>query len=81
MKTTVDISDALMSAAKRLAAQEGTTLRALIEEGLREVLARRERSAEFRLRDAGFKGTGLQEGLAEDDWQPIRELSYEGHGG
>lgn len=81
VKTTVDISDELLSAAKRLAANEGSTLRALIEDGLREVLARRERSAGFRLRDASFAGKGLQQGLAEDDWQRIREISYEGRGG
>ena len=38
MKTTVDIADSLFEAARRAAARERTTLRALIEEGLYEPL-------------------------------------------
>ena len=33
MKTTVDIADSLLAAARRLAGKERTTVRALIEEG------------------------------------------------
>jgi hypothetical protein len=35
MKTTVEIPDALAKAAREAASREGTTMRALIEEGLR----------------------------------------------
>lgn len=35
MKTTVEIDDRLLQRAKRYAAQEGTTLRAIIEDALR----------------------------------------------
>jgi hypothetical protein len=35
MKTTVEISDGLLDEARRLAAREATTVRALIEAGLR----------------------------------------------
>ena len=41
MKTTVDIADALLTEAKAQAQKEGSTLRALMEEGLRDVLRRR----------------------------------------
>lgn len=39
MKTTIDLSEALFNSAKALAQQNQTTLRALVEEGLRRVLA------------------------------------------
>lgn len=38
MKTTVDLDPELLKAAKRCAIDEGTTLRALVEDGLRERL-------------------------------------------
>jgi hypothetical protein len=37
MRTTVEIFDALMRFARETAAREGTTVRALVEEGLRKV--------------------------------------------
>jgi hypothetical protein len=36
VKTTIDIEDDLLKAAKKQAIDEGTTLKALVEEGLRE---------------------------------------------
>lgn len=39
MKTTVDIPDALAEEARKLASREGTTLKVLIEQGLRKVIA------------------------------------------
>jgi hypothetical protein len=77
MKTTIDISDALGEAAKRAAEREGTTLRALVEEGLRLVLHDRDRKR-FTLREASYKGRGLNPALADAGWERIRELSYEG---
>jgi hypothetical protein len=41
MRTTVRLSDSLMTQAKREAARRGTTLTALIEQGLRMAIARR----------------------------------------
>jgi hypothetical protein len=81
MKTTVEIPDSLLAEARRLAAREGTTVRALIEQGLRQVLAERKRSGGFRVRKATFKGTGLQSGVAGASWERIREMAYEGRGG
>jgi hypothetical protein len=80
-KTTLDISDPLLRDAKKLAAAEGTTLRALVEQGLRNVVAERRRRAQpFRLRKASVAGQGLNPEL-DGDWQRIRDLSYEGRGG
>jgi Bacterial antitoxin of type II TA system, VapB len=81
MKTTVEISDALLEEAKKLAARQGTTVRALIEEGLRRVVAERRRPGAFRLRKATFKGNGLQPQAAGAPWERIRDLAYEGRGG
>jgi hypothetical protein len=81
MKTTVEIPESLLEEAKRLAAREGTTLRALIEEGLRRILAERKRTGAFRLRKATFKGDGLQPAVAGSSWDRLREMAYEGRGG
>ena len=81
MKTTIEIADALLKEAKRVAAKEGTTVRALIEQGLRRALAERKRRGGFRPRRATFKGRGLQPGVKELSWERVRELAYEGRGG
>lgn len=81
MKTTVEIADALLDEAKRVASKEGTTVRALIEQGLRRALAERRRGGRFRLRRASFRGKGLQPGGSELTWARMRELVYEGRGG
>ncbi|MCM3877184.1 MAG: hypothetical protein NEA02_12290, partial [Thermoanaerobaculia bacterium] len=81
MKTTVEISDPLMREARAAAVREGRTLRSLLEEGLREVLAGRRRKGRFRLRDGSFKGKGVQPGVDLSNWDQIRSLIYEGRGG
>ncbi|MDQ3893428.1 MAG: DUF2191 domain-containing protein [Actinomycetota bacterium] len=80
MKTTIEISGPLLSAAKQLAAAKGTTLRALVEAGLRHVIDEHERGTTFRLRDASFEGRGLQPSFRDADWHEVREASYEGRG-
>lgn len=81
MKTTIEIPDTLLTDAKRLAARDQTTLRALVEEGLRQVVQERQRTSPFRLRQASFRGKGLQPEIHEGDWVTIRALAYEGRGG
>lgn len=81
MKTTVEISDALLAEARELAAREGKTLRALIEQGVRHVLHEHKRAKKFRLRDGSFKGEGFQSDFAEADWDSIRDAIYKGRGG
>lgn len=82
MKTTIDIADSLLQQAKRLAAAEGTTVRELVEVGLRNVLQQRQsRSVPFKLRRASFKGKGLQPAMQEVHWDDIRERAYAGRGG
>lgn len=81
MKTTVDLPDDLLERAKAMAASQGTTLKSLIEEGLRWVISRRRRKGEhFTLRDAGVSGQGVGKELTEGDWGTIQELIYRGRG-
>jgi putative antitoxin of VapBC-like toxin-antitoxin system len=80
MKTTVEIPDSLLDEARKVAAKEGRPVRALVEEGLRKVLAERKRATAFRLRKATFKGQGLQPHLADAAWERIRDTAYEGRG-
>ena len=81
MKTTIDISDALLEEARKIAVKEGTTVKALVEQGLREVVSAKRRKSRFKLRDASFGGEGLQAELSGASWERIRELTYEGRGG
>ena len=80
MKTTVEIPDSLLAAAKKLAARQHTTIRALIEQGLRHVLGERKEGKAFRLRKATFNGEGLQPDVAEGSWDKLRDLAYKGRG-
>jgi hypothetical protein len=77
MKTTLEISDPLLREARKIASRENTTLRALVEQGLRRVVADKKKSKPFRLRDASFKGDGLHPDAANLSWQEIRELANE----
>jgi len=81
MKTTVHIPDSLLEEARKIASQEQTTIKALIEEGLRRTIDDRKHKRVFRLRKATFKGNGLQPDVADASWEKIRDLSYRGRGG
>ena len=57
MRTTVDLDDDLLAAARRRAAERGMTLTAVIEEALAAVLATRPaKDARFRLRWKPHRG-------------------------
>ena len=70
------ISDSLLEEAKRLAAKEGTTVKAYVEQGLRRIVAERKSRGLFRLLKASFKGKGLQPGVQDATWERIRETIY-----
>lgn len=76
MKTTVEITDSLLAEARQLAAARSTTLRQIIEEGLRKVIETKP-AKPFRLRDASFGGQGMRR---EMTWDEIRDLIYKGRG-
>ena len=81
MKMAIEISNSLFDEAEKLAAKEGITVRALVEQGLKRVIAERKSRGRFRLRKATFKGKGLQPGVKEGTWERIREAIYQGRGG
>ena len=81
MKTTLEISDPLLREARKLAAREHTTLRALVEQGLRRVVTERQKQSAFKLRKASFKGRGLYPELQDAAWERVRDIAYEGRGG
>jgi len=82
MKTTIDIADPILDKARKLAARQWTTLRSLVERGLRHVLDEGTKSKRpFKLRDASIKGGGwLRLELQDAGWDELRALIYEGSG-
>ncbi len=65
----------LLAEAKHRAAATGTTLNAVLEQALRESLARREvKAAAQPLRLKTFKGNGLRAGVDLDDSAALRDL-------
>ena len=68
MRTTVRLDDDLLRKTRALAAETGRTLTAVIEDALREALARqRARRTRPRVALPTFKGQGLQPGVDLDD--------------
>lgn len=80
MKTTLDISDPLIREAKVMAQREGTTLRELVERGLKLALQERRVRTRFRLRDASVDGKGLSREARKLSWDEIRAMAYHGRG-
>jgi len=79
MKTTIEIADALLDEARATAERERTTVRAIVEEGLRLALARRASgAAPFVLEDGSVGGNGLHPDIRPGDWDQMLSLIYEG---
>jgi hypothetical protein len=76
MKTTVDLPEALVHEAQELARAQGTTLRAVVEDGLRTVLARHRSGPQFRLPDASVDGNGLRPEFRDAGWDELRAAIY-----
>ena len=82
MKTTVHIADALLSEAQAIASREKMTLKALIQEGLQDVLAKRRIEKPFVLEDGSFPPAGaVKEKVPPRDWSEIVSLVYGDRGG
>ncbi|MCZ6672822.1 MAG: type II toxin-antitoxin system VapB family antitoxin [Verrucomicrobia bacterium] len=80
MKTTIEISDALLMKAKQLAHDQGLTLRSLTEEGLRKVIEERSAREGFKVHPVTFSGNGLSKEFKGKSWNQIRDAAYDGHG-
>ena len=77
MKTTIDISDALFEQARAQAKARGVTLRALVESGLRMVMAQSKPTGQrFEMRDFSFGKPGPKSSLeAHSDPARWREMA------
>jgi hypothetical protein len=75
MRTTIRLDDALLREAKAVAAASGRTLTEIVEDALRETLARRRASVGHRrLILRTFKGNGLRPGVDLDDSAALLDL-------
>lgn len=74
MRTTLDINDQLLVEAKRLAASRGVSLKALVEEALRERLHSRGVPSSAKVRLPTFSGRGLQPGVDLTDSSALLEV-------
>jgi hypothetical protein len=75
MRTTVRLDDRLLTSAKKLAAETGRTLTSVLEDALRESLARRaERARRRPVRLKTVKGDGVRPGVDLDDAAALLDL-------
>jgi hypothetical protein len=81
MRTTVRLDEELLNEARRCAAEERTTLTAVLERALREMLARKKQLRDRpRRRLPSFKGGGLQPGVNLDDSASLLDLMDQADG-
>lgn len=76
MKTTIEIQDRLLERAKRFARRSHQPLRAVVEEGLRRVLADERPAQRYELEDASVGELGAPDPLERFSWQDLRTEIY-----
>mgnify|MGYP005842180531 CR=1 FL=1 len=76
MKTTIELPDELVDQARQVARREGTTLRALIEEGLQRSLDARRTAARPPLDFPVFEGSGMTDASRGISWTALRDEIY-----
>jgi predicted transcriptional regulator len=75
MRTTVRLDEHLLAQAKKLAAESGKTLTAVLEQALRESLARRNVQSKAKVvRLKTVKGGGVRHGVDLDDSASLLDL-------
>lgn len=77
MKTTLDIQDALLLRAKESARRQGRSLRSIVEEGLRQVLASGRQRKRYELPDCSEGDSSAPDPLETYSWQDLRDIIYE----
>jgi len=80
MKTTIELPDPLFAQMRRYADTHKVTMKSLIEQGLRKVMAEKKTEKPFKLRDGSFKGNGLTPEFQNATWEQFRDAIYEGRG-
>ena len=80
MKTTIELPDDLLERSKAVARRENSTLKALIEEGLRLALRARTRRRAAPFAVQAFKGDGLSPEFAGAGWERLRDEIYRDRG-
>jgi hypothetical protein len=76
MKTSIEISDSILTQAKKLAGEQNLTLRSLIEEGLLKVIKERSEKGSVRVTPVVFDGNGLATEFQGASWERIREAAH-----
>ncbi len=76
MKTTVEIPDKTLSAAKQFAAKKKLTLRELIITALQQILEGPSRIEQYELPDCSVGGKGLNPEFETTGWAAIRDTAY-----
>ena len=76
VKTTIDIHDELLARAKLHARRTGRPLRAVVEEGLRQVLSDVAPRHRYRLPDHSVGRAEGSDPLDGYSWQDLREITY-----
>ncbi len=76
MKTTIEIQDELFRRAKRYAKRTGRPLRAVVEEGLRNVLNDTPRPKRYELADYSVGDPSATDPLDAWSWQDLRDEIY-----
>jgi hypothetical protein len=80
MQTTIDISDGIVSKAKKLAQEQNVTRRDLVEGGLRKVIEERSTREPCKVSPVTFGGEGLSPEFQGATWGRIRDAANEGRG-
>jgi hypothetical protein len=76
MKTTIELPDKILLAAKRFGVARKLTLREVILTALHQLLEQPARTQQFQLPDCSVDGTGLNPEFDGAGWTVIRDAAY-----